>query len=165
MRAGCRRLLRSDLPIRRRGFDWPWLRRLASDRAGVTILEFAVGLSLFSMLLFGTFEVGRLLWIANALHYSTQHAARCASVNPTLCGNGTNATQANVQSYASGLAGAGIPASAFCLNSSCASPYPTAPANCSSTSFNFVGAYYTVQLSVPVVSVNPSLSAEACFPK
>jgi Flp pilus assembly protein TadG len=140
-------------------------RFLIIQRSGVTMVEFAIGLSVFVMLLFGVFEVGRLLWTANALHYSTQQAARCASVNTTLCGNGTSATNSQVQTFAAGLAGAGIPTSAFCLNTSCTSPFPTAPANCSSTSFNFVAASYSLSLSIPFLSLSPTVTAESCFPK
>jgi Flp pilus assembly protein TadG len=133
------------------------------DRLGGALIEFAVAMPVFVMLLFGIFEFGRTLWIQNALHYSVQQAARCATVNVTLCGDGTNATEGQVQSYAAGLAGAGIPTSAFCLNSGCTSPFPTAPAACSG--FNFVSATYALNLNIPYMSLNPTLTAQACFPK
>ncbi len=148
--------------------QWPRIarRRVQSamgDRAGGALIEFAVALPVFVMLLFGIFEFGRTLWIQNALHYSVQQAARCATINVTLCGNGTSATQSQVQAFAAGLAGAGIPTSAFCLNSGCTSPFPTAPTACSS--FNFVSAAYTLNLNIPYMSLNPTLTAQACFPK
>ncbi len=102
------------------------------------------------MLLFGIFEFGRLLWIQNALHYSVQQAARCASVNTTLCDNATD-----IQTYAAGLAGAGIPSSAFSYSSS----------TCGSVTGSVVSASYTVRLFIPYFSLNPTLTAQSCFPK
>ena len=138
------------------------VRSLIRQRAGGALLEFAVALPVFVILLFGIFEFGRMLWIQNALHYSVQQAARCASINPTLCGDGTNATNGKVQTFAAGLAGANIPTSAFCLNSSCTSPFPT-PVACS-TNYNFVAARYAMTLNIPYFSLNPTLSAHSCFP-
>ena len=142
-----------------------WLRALAGQDAGVSIAEFAVALGVFLMLLFGIFEAGRLLWIANALHYSTQQAARCASVNPGACGDGNAATLAAVQAYAATLAGAGVPGSAFCLNASCTAPFPEPGTTCDTSKFNFVAASYEVPLSIPYLTLSPTLSAKSCFPK
>jgi Flp pilus assembly protein TadG len=142
-----------------------WPRMFVGRNAGVSIVEFAAALAVFLMLIFGVFEAGRLLWIANALHYSTQHAARCASVNPGDCGDGKAATLDRVQAYAATLAGAGIPGSAFCLNASCAAPFPEPGTTCDPNKFNFVAASYQVPLVIPLLSLNPTLSAQSCFPK
>jgi len=123
---------------------------LLRSRSGASILEFALVLPVFVMLLFGIFEFGRLLWIQNALHYSVQQAARCASVNTTLCDNATD-----IQTYAAGLAGAGIPSSAFSYSSS----------TCGSVTGSVVSASYTVRLFIPYFSLNPTLTAQSCFPK
>lgn len=140
-------------------------RLLAGRNAGVSIAEFAAAAAVFLMLLIGVFEAGRLLWIANALHYSTQQAARCASVNPGSCGDGDVARLAEVQAYAATLAGAGIPGSAFCLNESCTAPFPEPGTTCDPSKFNFVAASYEVPLLIPFMSLRPTLSAESCFPK
>ena len=119
------------------------------SRAGSALAEFAIVLPVLVTLLFGTFEFGRVLWIMNALHYSVQQAARCAGVNTTLCDNASD-----IQAYAAGLAGAGIPSSAFTYTST----------TCGSVSGNLVSASYTVPLFIPYFSLNPTLTAQSCFP-
>jgi Flp pilus assembly protein TadG len=132
--------------IARRGL----LRAVAASRSGSAIVEFAVVLPVLVTLLFGTFEFGRVLWIMNALHYSVQQAARCAAVNATLCDNASD-----IQAYAAGLAGAGIPSSAFSYSAT----------TCGSVNGNLVSASYTVPLFIPYFSLNPTLTAQSCFPK
>ena len=126
------------------------LLSLAADRHGGALLEFAVALPVFVMLLFGIFEFGRVLWIENALHYSVQQAARCASINANACGT-TSATRI----YAADLAGAGIPSSAFTVSLS---------TSCGSVTGSRVTASYAVALSIPYFSFAPTLSATSCFP-
>jgi Flp pilus assembly protein TadG len=130
---------------------WNLARSLIGKRAGAAMLEFAIGLPVFVMLLFGIFEFGRMLWIQNALHYSVQQAARCASINATTCGS-TSA----IQSYAAGIAGAGIPSSAFTVTLSTA---------CGTITGDKVAASYPLSLNIPYMSLNPTLSAQSCFPK
>lgn len=131
------------------------IRRLARATSGAALAEFAVTLPVLVLMLFGTFEMGRLLWIANALHYSVQQAARCGSFNATLCGNGSNVTTSQTQSYAAGIAGAGIPSSAFTVNFSTA---------CGTVTGTKVSAAYTVTLFIPYMSLSPHLTASSCFP-
>lgn len=130
-------------------------RRLAIGTSGAAIIEFAVTLPVLVLMLFGTFEFGRLLWIQNALHYSVQQAARCGSFNATLCGNGSAVTASQTQSYAAGIAGAGIPSSVFTVNFSTA---------CGTVTGTKVSAAYTVRLFIPYFSLSPTLSASSCFP-
>lgn len=49
---------------------------------GVTTVEFAVVAAVFFMLLFGVIEMGRALFVANALVESTRRGARVAAVCP-----------------------------------------------------------------------------------
>jgi hypothetical protein len=79
------------------------------------------------------------------LTYSVAEAARCASINPTLCG-----TTSQIQSYASGLSGAGFDSSIFSR---------TTP-GCG----NQVTASYPLTLIIPTLSVSVTLSAQACYP-
>jgi Flp pilus assembly protein TadG len=123
---------------------------IAVHKTGTALLEFAIALPVFAMLLFGIFEFGRVLWIENALHYSVQQAARCASINVNSCGSASA-----IQSYAAGLAGAGIPSSAFSVSLS---------TSCGSVTGSKVSASYTVPLSIPYFSFSPTLSASSCFP-
>ena len=127
------------------------LRRLVRDSGGSTMIEFAfVGL-LFIGLILGVVEVGRVLWTLNALHYGAQQAARCAAVNSTLCGTNTL-----LQSWAAGIGGSTLPGSAFTL---------TTGATCATgVTGALVTATYQLQLYIPYVNMNPSLSATSCFP-
>jgi Flp pilus assembly protein TadG len=146
------------LPKRRRLRANRWtLRCLLADRAGATTVEFALVGLLFFALILGVIETGRVLWTYNALHYAVQQAARCASVNTTNCG-----TEALMQSFASNIAGSNVPASVFHLNSG--SPPAGTPA-CPTASNNLVTASYAMQLYIPYVSMHPTLTASACFPK
>jgi hypothetical protein len=63
------------------------------------------------MFLFGIIEVGFAMWLQSALDYSVAEAARCASVNSTLCG-----TTSQIQSYAADRSGAGFDSSIFSVS-------------------------------------------------
>ena len=49
---------------------------------GVTTVEFAIVAAVFLMVLFGVIEIGRALFIANALSESTRRGARVATICP-----------------------------------------------------------------------------------
>jgi len=131
------------------------IRHLAREKTGAALAEFAITLPVLVLMLFGTFEFGRLLWIQNALHYSVQQAARCGSFNKQLCGDGSTITPGQVQSYAASIAGAGVPSSAFTVNLSTA---------CGSVTGTQVSAAYTLPLFIPYFSLAPTLTASSCFP-
>jgi Flp pilus assembly protein TadG len=123
-------------------------RAIWRDQRGAEAVEFAMVSLVFFALMFGVAEFGRVLWIQNALHYAVQQAARCAAVNYAVCGN-----QDLMRSFAATVAGSGVPGSAFSLTD----PDPACGKQ--------VTASYTVDLYVPLVSMNPTLTASACFPK
>jgi Flp pilus assembly protein TadG len=66
------------------------------NRSGATAVEFALTVPVFFALVIGAVEVGLLCWAHLALQQGSEAAARCASVNKTLCG-----TTAQIQAYAS----------------------------------------------------------------
>ena len=51
------------------------LRASSADRTGSAMVQFAMILPAFVLLIFGVIEVGRLLWLQNALHYAVEQAA------------------------------------------------------------------------------------------
>ena len=158
MNSHCRKSV--VLPKRRRlRANWRTLRGMLVDRAGATTVEFALVGSLFFALILGVIETGRVLWTYNALHYAVQQAARCASVNTTNCG-----TEPLMQSFASNIAGSNVPASYFHLNQISGTPPAGTPA-CATATNNLVWASYPMQLYIPYVSMHPTLTASACFPK
>ena len=71
------------------------LRWVLRDTAGHAELEFIVGASVILMLIFGTIDVGRLLWLYGSLQFAVERAARCASIGSSSC-----LTASAIQSYA-----------------------------------------------------------------
>jgi Flp pilus assembly protein TadG len=121
------------------------LRRFARDNAGNQAVEFALLAPVLLMFIFGIAEGGRLLWTLNALHYSVQEAARCASINKTTCGSSTQ-----IQSFAAGRSGAGFASSVFTAT----------VAACG----NRVSAAYAMPLNFPFMTHQISLTAQSCYP-
>lgn len=121
---------------------------LLRDRGGASALEFGlVALPLLAFL-FGIIETGRLLWIQNALHYAVQAAARCATIDTTVCDN-----PADTANFAAHSASVALSPSVF-----------TASVN-TGNSCNQVAASYPTALNIPLVSVSVTLTASACYPK
>lgn len=132
----------------RQGRSTPGLAliRLRRDRRGASAVEFAIILPLLLMLVFGIMEFGRALWTQNALHYSVEQAARCATVDTTTCG-----TASQIASYAAGLAGAGFASSVFTAT----------VAACG----NLVAASFPIQFHIPFLNYSLTLTARSCYPK
>jgi Flp pilus assembly protein TadG len=70
------------------------VRQLVADLCGATMVETAIVLPVFLLLIFGVIEGGALMFAQLTLDNAVATAARCAAINTTLCG-----TQANIQSY------------------------------------------------------------------
>jgi Flp pilus assembly protein TadG len=118
-------------------------RGLARDQNGNAAVEMALlGVPLF-MFVFAIINSGYALWLQNALESSVMQAARCATVNPSLCG-----TASQIQVYAAGQSGAGFDSAIFSF----------AQAGCG----NQVSATYP--LTLPFMSLSLNLSAQACYP-
>lgn len=116
---------------------------------GTTAVEFAITAPVFFMVLFGIIEVGRLMWTQLGLQHAVEMAARCASVNKTLC-----STSDGIKDFAVQQAyGIDPPASTFTVST---------PANrCgyqvnASYTYQYVSGYF----STPSIT----LSAQSCFP-
>jgi len=134
---------------------WPTVRRrtgmaaaacrFARDNAGNPAVEFGLLAPALLMFVFGIAEGGRLLWNVNALNYSVQEAARCASINKTTCGSATQ-----IQSFAAGRSGAGFDSSVFTATVT----------GCG----NRVSANYTMPLNIPFMTHSISLTAQSCYP-
>jgi len=120
-------------------------RRFLRATGGSAMIEFALVLPPLLMLLLGAMEIGHAMWVQNALNYSVHLAARCASVDTSVCGSASQ-----IQSYAVGLTPIGLSPSVFTV---------TTPA-CGTE----VSASYQMTLRIPFVSYAPTLTAESCFP-
>jgi len=116
------------------------------DDSGASALEFALTAPVFFLFLFGIIEFGLLFWTQLGLQHGTEMAARCASVNPTLCpGSSAIATYAAQQAF-----GLTLPSQTF--------SYATSACG------NQVSASYLFQFP-EVLNLSPlSLTAQACFP-
>jgi Flp pilus assembly protein TadG len=120
---------------------------LGRAREGATAVEFALVSPALFLLVFGTLEFGRLMWTQSALHFAVEEAARCASVNSSVCG-----TASQIASYAAGTVTA--------LNITSASFTATSPA-CG----HQIKASYSYQfMATGLFPFTPTLTAQACFP-
>lgn len=127
--------------IRRRS-----VRNLARATRGTAAVEFGLVATPLLLFLFGIISVGQAVWLQNALDFSVAEAARCASVNPTLCGS-----VSQIRSYAQAQAGAGFSGSIFTV----------ATPSCG----NQISATYPFSLPIPLLTLSVNLTAQACYPK
>ena len=115
------------------------------------MVEFALTLPLFSVLLFGAVESGLMLWTQLGLQHGVQQAARCATVNATLCGDETA-----IKNYAVGAAyGLSVPPETFAYVSTGCGNEVTA---------NYAYRFLTGQL-VFAGTASVAITARSCFPK
>jgi Flp pilus assembly protein TadG len=121
------------------------VRALAGDRSGNVAVELAFIAPAMLMFIFGIMEVGRVLWLQNALDYAVVEAARCISNAPSTCGSASQ-----TQSFAAGESGAGFASSVFAVSS----------ASCG----NKVTASYAVTLDIPYANWSTTLTSQACYP-
>ena len=63
--------------------------RALKDVRGTAAVEFAMVAPAFIGLAVGTFYVCLCLFLTGSLHYAVEQAARCASVNTTVCSSST----------------------------------------------------------------------------
>lgn len=67
-----------------------------SSQRGATLVEFAIGATVFLLVMFGVIEFGRALWTHNALADAARRAARYAVNQPASNPAGVNTTGTNV---------------------------------------------------------------------
>jgi Flp pilus assembly protein TadG len=114
--------------------------------SGATIIEFAIGLTVFVMLIFGVLNIAMVLWTLGSLHYAAESAARYASVNSPVTANSVQTYALNAY-YGESLGGT--------------NPFHYSATGCGNT----VTASYTYSLVIPLAGTwSLPLSAAACFP-
>jgi Flp pilus assembly protein TadG len=124
------------------------LRRLLTHIGGATAVEFSLTAPVFFAIVFGLIDCGLLLWTQLGLQHATELAARCASVNKTLC-----ADAPAIQTYASTqVFGMTVPTSVFAVSQVACGNRVTA-----SFDFGLIAGYF----GTPLITLN----AAACFPK
>ena len=114
---------------------------------GTTAVEFGITAPVFLMVIFGILECGALLWTQLGLQHGTQMAARCASINSSICGSAND-----IQTYAAQQA-YGLPVSASVFTAST----PTCGKQVSASyTYRFISSYF----GAPSLT----LTAQSCFP-
>jgi Flp pilus assembly protein TadG len=121
------------------------IRSFIADIRGTSAIEFALTAPIYLLMLCMLIMGALLLWTQLGLQHGVESAARCASINPTMCG-----TDAAIQSYAA--------SNAFGLTVGPSVFTPSKP-SCG----NQVSASYVIRLSLFGLS-SPTLTAQACFP-
>lgn len=118
------------------------------DNRGASALEFALTAPAFLLFIFGIIEFGLLLWTQIGLQQAAEMAARCASVNSTLCpANNSGAITGYAAQQALGLT---LPSQTF--------TYSTPACG------NQVSASYAFQFP-QILNLSPlMMTAQACFP-
>src|SRR5204863_9405375 len=83
--------------------------KILRDESGASALEFAMIAPVFFLFIFGIVEAGMLFWTQTGMQHGAEMAARCATINSTLCPNPTAITSyATQQSF-----GLTLPTSTF----------------------------------------------------
>ncbi len=130
---------------------------LLRDTQGGSATEFAVVVPIFFALVFAIIHLSFILWGETSLHWATETAARCASINAPLsgatgaCATSGSTTNATVKAYA-----------ATQYHGPNVSPVFTA--NIAATCGKLVSATATYQLNAVVASVPVTLNAKSCYP-
>ncbi|MGH9904171.1 MAG: TadE family protein [Pyrinomonadaceae bacterium] len=77
-------------------------------QSGATLVEFAIGATVFLTAMFGIIEFGRLLWTHNALADAARRAARYAVNQPAANPAGTKTTGTNVGPSVTAIRNVGV---------------------------------------------------------
>lgn len=116
------------------------------DAEGTTALEFALTAPVFILIVFGIIEFGLLFWTQIGLQHGAGLAARCATINPTICSSSSAiTTYAAQQSF-----GLNPPSQTFTY----------AAVSCG----NQVSATFAFQFPQILNLSSVNLTARACFP-
>jgi Flp pilus assembly protein TadG len=129
--------------------------RLGRANGGNTALEFAIIAPVFLLLLLGTIEFARLCWTQSTLQQAVEAAARCASVNTTICDNATDtASYAAKQMYGLSVSSGIFTAT---LNTSCGSNSGNLVS--ANLPFSFIVSWFNQITGAPL-----NVKAQSCFP-
>ena len=119
------------------------IRDWRRDRAGSVAVEFAMVAPPFLALLFGIAQGGLMLWTQLALQQATERAARCASINTSVCGS-----PAQTQAFAASQSlGRDLPSESFTVTT------------------EICGSLVSGAYAAPLLTYAIELRAQSCFPK
>lgn len=123
------------------------LRAFSRSSSGSAAVEFALTAPAFFAMLFVLIGAARVMWVQVGIQNAAEMAARCRSVNTTLCAS-VSATQTYAATQALGLA---VPASSFTVST---------PACGVQVSVSYTVVSVTGYLGMPSLT----LSGQSCFP-
>jgi Flp pilus assembly protein TadG len=134
------------------------IRRFLSDRHGTAAIEFAFLVGPLLLLMFGSIEVSRLIWVQNAMHETAISGARCMGIRALDCADGETFSAAETTDFIRQTAsswGLTITATEIAINptSGCGNP----------TGFSSVVISYRFTSALTALT-GPQLRSEACFP-
>jgi Flp pilus assembly protein TadG len=120
--------------------------RLRRHDGGATVIEFALVLPLFLMVVIGGMYLSLLAFAYSSMQYATQAGARCASVNSTTCGTATTTVSYTRNQYL------GPNRNAIAIT--------TGSGSCG----HIVSATMTYGLNTGISRLDVPLAATSCFP-
>lgn len=115
------------------------------SRKGGTVVEFALVLPAFVMLLVGGFHVAMLAFTASSIHQAVQAGARCASVNTALCGTREKTVAYTEETF---------------VSLGATPTFTSTTADCG----HLVSGRMSYNLDAGLARIAVPLSAQACFP-
>ncbi|MDO9526825.1 MAG: pilus assembly protein [Gemmobacter sp.] len=134
------------------------LTRMLRCQQGTAAIEFAFVVGPLMLLIFGSIEVSRLVWVRNALHESAISGARCMGIRAADCVASDSVNPEKTKTYIRNVArswGLSVAATGIDLDvmSGCDEPA------------GFSGVVINYQFkSVLTLLTGPWLTFEACFP-
>ena len=121
-------------------------RSVESDESGSAAVEFALLLPMFLMVIIGGMGLSMLGYSAAGLQFAAQSAARCASINTTICSSITN-TQVYASQRFTNITGK--TATLVASTQSCG---------------NQVSGSVSFKINTGIYTINIPLTSVACFP-
>lgn len=138
--------------------DLRTIRRLLSDRRGTAAIEFAFLLLPLMLLMFGSIEVSRLVWVQNAIYETAISGARCMGIKAPDCANADAFSATKTTEFIKDTA------SSWGLTIVVADIAISSTSGCGrSTGFSSVVISHQFT-SVLTALTGPRLRSEACFP-
>jgi Flp pilus assembly protein TadG len=133
-------------------------RQLHRERRGSTAVEFAIIAGVMLPLLFGTVDLGLLMWTSNALRSTAALTARCVAISSSLCSG--NPAQFAVSTAQVWVLPNIITTAEVTIN--------TAASSCNGTAGSFVtvaisSSYWAADILPPPFSTT-TLNVNSCFP-
>ena len=131
------------------------LKPVYDDTRGTVLVEYAITLSLFMIVLFGLIQVGLLMWTQVWLQHAVEMAARCGSVQGQQSDSIVCDTAPKIESYAA--------TQAWGVTSSSSPFTATLNATCGANTGTLVSATYPFH-PINYIFVTLNVEAKSCYP-